>query len=220
MATIFLTQGRGSHRYESMLPTGSSQKACFLSPHCTHLRRVSSTSSHIEQNCCTQTRFGTCNVALSKISYSRLSQNRRIHYLIAGWQHFFQRSHITQMTYFFIIITVLAISFITFMVFTYHEFSTRTATSLTLAHSFFLCRTYLVIIITILTSKVCITFVTRNSNTFECARKASHACATRLIAVVSSVASTTFAASLTDVLFCHITRQVCNHVIVPLDIIV
>jgi len=110
------------------------------------------------------------------------------------------------MTYFFVLVIVLTLSLITFVVFAYHYFSTRTATSLTLAYPSLLCHKSLVIIEIILTSKVSIAFVTRNSNTFECARRTGHAFATSLIAVVRRVASATFVASFTDVLFSHSTR--------------
>jgi len=63
IAIILLAQGRGSVKYVSMSPTGSSQNECFLLPHRT--QSPSSTSSHREQNCCTQTRLGTCNLASS-----------------------------------------------------------------------------------------------------------------------------------------------------------
>ena len=56
IATILLAQGRGSVTYESRAPTGSSVNACFLLPHRTQSPPVSS-SSHREQNCCTQKRW-------------------------------------------------------------------------------------------------------------------------------------------------------------------
>ena len=49
-----------------MLPKGSSQNECFLTPHCTQSRLTSSLSSHLEQNCCRQRRFGMCNVGVSE----------------------------------------------------------------------------------------------------------------------------------------------------------
>jgi len=64
IAIIVLSQGRGLRRYNSMLPTGPSKNKCFLLPHRTQSSAFS-TSSHCKHNCCTQTRSGTCNVALS-----------------------------------------------------------------------------------------------------------------------------------------------------------
>jgi len=57
IATIFSAQGLGSVRYVSRSHTVSCQNECFLLPH----RKQSSPSLHREQNCCTQTRLGTCN---------------------------------------------------------------------------------------------------------------------------------------------------------------
>ena len=120
----------------------------------------------------------------------------------------------------FVLVTLLTISLITFVVFAYHNCSTRTATSLTLTYVSSLCRKFSVIIETNLASKMSIAFVRGESNTFKCARRTGHAFATRLMADELSVVSTTFVASLTDVLLHHAYRQVCDHVIVPIDIIV
>jgi len=64
-----LAQGRGSVTYESRAPTGSSQYECSLLPHYT--QSTPSSSSTREQNCCTQTRLGTFNFALSVFSVFR-----------------------------------------------------------------------------------------------------------------------------------------------------
>ena len=77
VALTFLTQGRGSHRYVSMSPTGSAQNEYFRTPQRSHWRSASSTSSHLEQNCCKESRLGTCRVALpSEYLCSVSSQNR------------------------------------------------------------------------------------------------------------------------------------------------
>ena len=63
IATILLVQGRGSNRYESSSPRGCCQNECFLPPHRT--QSPSSTSSHHQQNFCTQTRLRKCKLASS-----------------------------------------------------------------------------------------------------------------------------------------------------------
>ena len=59
-----------------------------------------------------------------------------------------------------------------------------------------------------------------DSNTIELTQRARHAVATRLVTNERHVSSTTFVARFTDVLFCHNTCQVCDHVIVPINVIV
>jgi len=76
IAIIVMSQGRGLRRYNSMLPTGQSQNKCFLLPQRTKSSAFS-TSSHCEQNCCMQTRSGTCNVALSEYIFSLLCHKIR-----------------------------------------------------------------------------------------------------------------------------------------------
>src|SRR5215510_5641446 len=63
MATTFFTHGRGSHMYASRSPTGSSQNECFLLPHLKQSSSMRHLFSHSEQNCCTQTRFGSWSKA-------------------------------------------------------------------------------------------------------------------------------------------------------------
>jgi len=151
-----------------MLPTGSSQKECFLTPRCAHLCRASSKSLHIEQNCCTQTRFGTCNVALTENSYSWLSQNRRIH-TIPYRKLATRSSKVSCHTADLLLYFRYSFDNIVYYIHGFHV-SRALRTYPNVAYSrtqFFLCHTPLVIIETILTSKVSIAFVTRNSNTFE-----------------------------------------------------
>ena len=103
------------------------------------------------------------------------------------------------MTFFFVLVTILAISPITFVIFACCECSTRTATSLTLRYGFL--PYFVVIIETRLTSKVSVPFVTGDSNTIERTRRARHSVATLMVTSVRHVSSTTFVARFTDVPF-------------------
>ena len=64
IAMILMAQVRGSVRYESRSPRESYPNECFLLPQRTQ-STPSSSSSHREQNCCMQTRLGTCSFAAS-----------------------------------------------------------------------------------------------------------------------------------------------------------
>ena len=134
VATILLALGRGSVRYESKSPTGFSPNECFLVPHRTQ-STPSSSHSYREQTCCTQTRLGTCNLATCVYSVFCVvskSWNTYSTLLPAGGS----ASHITQVIDYFILLTVVAETFITFVIVVRDAPSTRLATPLSFAHCF------------------------------------------------------------------------------------
>ena len=65
-ATNLLTRGRGSQRYESKSPIGSSQNECFLLPQRSQSSSMSADISHFVQKSFKRTRLGTCSVAESE----------------------------------------------------------------------------------------------------------------------------------------------------------
>ena len=109
-------------------------------------------------------------------------------------------------------------SSIAFVIFASSESSAPTATSLTLTCGFLLAL-FLMIAETRPTSKVSVTFFAGDSNAFVRTRRARHAVDTRLVTDVYHVSFTPFVASLTVVLFCHRARQICNLVIMSMDIV-
>jgi len=162
IAIILLTQWRGSHRYDNTLPTGSFQKECFLIPHCTW--------------------------PFPKISFSEWSRNRKIrtahyrrlatHSSAVSWNtsdRLLCSGYSSEKIIF------------TFVVFARHKCSTRATTTLTLTYGSFLRCTSLVIIETLLTSKVPVAFIAGYANIFKCASRAHHSVITRLVAYVRHV---------------------------------
>jgi len=143
------------------------------------------------------------------------------HPVAAGDQRVLQRSHLTQVACFFILATVLTVSFITFVIFPRREYSTRAATTLTLAYASFLRLTTSLVIIEICpTSNVSVAFLAGISNTSESARRTRRAVATRLIAYVLQVIPTNFVARPTYELPRQCTGKVGNHTIVLFVIVV
>ena len=69
------------------------------------------------------------------------------------------------------------------------------------------------------TPKVSVASVAGDSNAFELARRDRHALATRLVADVRHVTFTSFVARLADVTFCQRVCQVCDHVIVLMNVV-
>jgi len=138
------------------------------------------------------------------VGVPRISRSLKIvkfvqHPVAAGVQRVLQWSHVTQVACCFsVLATVLTVSFITFVIFPRHEYSTLAATTLTLANASFLRRTTsLVIIETCPISKVSIAFFAGDSDSSESARRTRRAYTTRLIAYVRHVTPTTFVARLT-----------------------
>src|SRR5215469_16947597 len=66
IAITLLAQGRDTHMYANRSPTGSFQFECCLAPHREQSSSMLGKASHSEQNCCTQTRFGSCKKAVSE----------------------------------------------------------------------------------------------------------------------------------------------------------
>ena len=96
---------------------------------------------------------------------------------------------------------ILAVSFITFVVFPRHHYSTRAATTLTFAYGFSLCGTLLVVSEIRPASKMPVTHVAGETNVGERARRAGYAVATCLVTDVCYITATAFVARPTDVLF-------------------
>ena len=88
------------------------------------------------------------------------------------------------MIHFPILLTLLREALVTFVIFVRHNPSTRRATTLTFTYRFFRCGALLVVGETRAASKVPIAVVAAVSNVGECARRAGHAVATRLVAAV------------------------------------
>ena len=113
-ATIFFTQSCGSHRKDSMPPTGLSQNECFLLQHCVPSRSISSTFSQLEQNCSMQPRLKKGGVRIWKRGIlSRLRIIEYVQYSVASGQLVPQGSHVTEESYLCILITVLALPSVT-----------------------------------------------------------------------------------------------------------
>lgn len=124
------------------------------------------------------------------------------------------------MSYFFVLVTSVTESFVTFVLFARHEPSARLATPLTFPHRFPIRCTQLVVRETRGVSKVPMAVVAGDSNLRECARRTDHAIATRLVADVRDVAFTRLAASFTHVLFRHGTGKFRCDVIMSFDLVV
>ena len=124
------------------------------------------------------------------------------------------------MSYFFVLVTSLAESLVTFVLFSRHGPSASLATPLTFTHRFPIRCTQLVVRDTRGVSKVPMAVVAGDSNLRECARRTDHAIASRLVADVRDVAFTRLAASFTHVLFRHGTGKVRYDVIMLFDLII
>ena len=124
------------------------------------------------------------------------------------------------MTYFFVLLTGVTESFLTFVLFARHEPSARLATPLTFAHRFPIRCAQLVVSETRGVSNVPMAGVAGDSNLSECARRTDHAIATRLVADVRVVAFTRLAAIFTHVLFRHGTGKIRYDVIILFDLVV
>ena len=105
------------------------------------------------------------------------------------------------MSYFFVLVTSVAESFVTFVLFSRHGPSACLATPLTFAHRFLIRCAQLAVRETRGVSKVPMAVVAGDSNLRECARWTEHAIATRLVADVRDVAFTRIAASFTQYFF-------------------
>ena len=115
-----------------------------------------------------------------------------------------QGPHVTQVTYLFVLITSFAIPFITFVILACHEYATRTAAMLALAHALLVAPLFLPMLDeTRLAPKVPVARVTGDSNALERARGARHAVAERLIAAVRDVTSTPFVTPFAGTTICH-----------------
>jgi len=123
------------------------------------------------------------------------------------------------MSYFFVLLTGVAESFVTFVLFSRHELSTSLATPLTFTHRFPIRCAQLVVRETRGVSKVPMAVVAWDSNLRECARRTDHAIATCLVADVCDVAFTRLAASFTHVLFDHGTGKFRYEVIMSSDLV-
>jgi len=120
-----------------------------------------------------------------------------VQYLITCMgQRVLQGTHKTNVTYFFVVITFLAESFITFVISVLHDTSTCRTTQLTLTHGFFCPCSLLVVGETRATSKIPIAVFEGESNVGDGTRRAGHAFATCLVADVRDVICTCLVAPL------------------------
>ena len=94
------------------------------------------------------------------------------------------------MTDFFVLLTVVAETFITFVIFVRHDTSARRAIPLSFTYSYFLRGALLVVGEKRAASKMPVTFGTGVANMGERTSRAGHAVATRLIAVMRDVTCT------------------------------
>ena len=119
---------------------------------------------------------------------------------VAGRRLVLQWTHVTQVTYDFVLITCFAIPFIAFVVFACHERAARGATSLSLADSLVVAPlSFPMIVETRPTPKVSVARVAGDSDAFEPARGARHPVAVCEVADVRDVTATSFVARLAGV---------------------
>jgi len=123
-------------------------------------------------------------------------------------------------TYFSVLLTFIAESFITLVISVRQGPSTRRTTPLTLTHGFSVQCALLVIVETRVACIVPIAFRTGNSNVGERARKAGHAVATRLVAGVRNVTSTCLVETFTRVLSSRGSSKVSDHMIMPFNFVI
>jgi len=105
-------------------------------------------------------------------------------------QRVLQRSHIAQLSYLFVLLTVVTKPLITLVIFTRHDPSTRRATPLSFTHGYFVHGALLVFSETCVASKMSIACKAGDSLARKCARVAECTVATRLVAGVRDVTST------------------------------
>jgi len=138
--------------------------------------------------------------------------------IIFAGQKVFLRSHIAQVTYGPILLTVSTNYVVTFVSVSRHEQSIRRAKPFTFTYRLSICRALLVFGETRPTSKISVTFVAGETNVGERARKARHA----IVHVWSQtcyITPTTFMACVTYILFRHCTSKV-NYHMMSFDIVV
>jgi len=124
------------------------------------------------------------------------------------------------MSYFFVLLTGVTESFVTFVLFARHGQSARLATPLTYANRFPIRCAQLVVREIHGVSKVPMTVVAGDSNLRECARRTDHEIPTRPVADLRDVAFTSLAASFTLVLFRHGTGKIRYDMIMSFDLVV
>jgi hypothetical protein len=105
-ATTLVHHAGGLHRYVNRPPTGS-KNDCFLLPQRCQSTFISLSISLCEQNCCRQTKFGSCSVAGLLFFCLALSQNRKTRIAHYRFGEFIdQLFHVAQMTYLSVLLTV------------------------------------------------------------------------------------------------------------------
>ena len=124
------------------------------------------------------------------------------------------------MSYFFVLVTSVAVSVVSFVLFSHHGPSASLATPLTFTHRFPIPCAHLVVRETRGFSKVPMAVVAGDSNLRECARRNDHAIATRLVADVRDITFTRLAASFKHVLFRHGTGKFRYDVIMLFDLVI
>lgn len=148
--------------------------------------------SHVEQNCCTKTIFGTCNVDLSEYLvfcvvsksiirtglYRQLTRRSSAVSCNTVELHLCSGYNYGQMAYYMGDVSASR--------------ALHTCRNIAYARIWIFCRTYLVFIETRPTSKVPFALVAGYSNIFERVRRAIHAFATRLVTDVCNVSPTHF----------------------------
>jgi len=135
-------------------------------------------------------------------------------------QRVLQRSRIAQVTYFFVLLTVIAESFIAFVITAIYGPSSCRAKSFSFGNRRFVQCAVLVFVVARTTTEMSITFKRGDLKARKCERRVGHAVATRLVAGVRNVTCTRYVAPFTRIYSSRRSTKVNDQVTMSFDIVI